>query len=67
MEIISGLVANASDGEYVSMVWRGFQKFTGRTGLTLFLFAIVDYICITPNLKSRFQALLHNRSDLPQV
>jgi len=54
-EIISSFVTN-STGEYVSYVWRGLQKFVGRAGLAVFLFAVIDYICIAPNIRSRFAA-----------
>jgi hypothetical protein len=43
MEMISSFVSNDS-GEYIGPIWRGLQKFVGRLGLSLFLFAIVDYI-----------------------
>ena len=56
MEMISSFVSN-STGEYVSVVWRGLQKFTGRLGLSLFLFAVIDYIAITPSIRCRFEAL----------
>jgi hypothetical protein len=57
MESISSFVTN-NTGEYVGPVWRGLQKFVGRTGLSIFLFAIIDYIILTPDIKARFAALL---------
>jgi len=60
MEIISGMVATSSDGEYVSMVWRGFQKFIGRSGLALFLFALVDYILV--NKEKLLPRAIFNKS-----
>ena len=56
MEAVSSFVSNSS-GEYVGPVWRGLQKFTGRLGLSVFLFAIIDYMLSTPNIKSRLAAL----------
>lgn len=47
LEVFNGFVTNTS-GEYVGPVWRGLQKFIGRSGLSLFLFAIVDYIGLLP-------------------
>ena len=43
MEAISGMITS-STGEYIGPVWRGFQKFIGRAGLSVVLFGIVDYI-----------------------
>ncbi|MCL1929581.1 hypothetical protein FWF93_00285 [Candidatus Saccharibacteria bacterium] len=61
MEAISSFVSN-STGEYINPVWRGLQKFTGRSGLALFLFAIIDYILSTPQLKTRLDALVKPRA-----
>jgi hypothetical protein len=63
MEAISGFITN-STGEYVGPVWRGLQKFVGRTGLSLFLFATVDYILSTPNIRSRFATLLGSNATV---
>ncbi|MDR2524466.1 MAG: hypothetical protein LBC95_02945 [Candidatus Nomurabacteria bacterium] len=49
MEIISSYTTLDS-GEYIGPVWRGLQKFVGRLGLSLFLFAVVDYIWSDPGL-----------------
>lgn len=56
MEAVSSYVSN-STGEYVGPVWRGLQKFVGRLGLSVFLFAIIDYILSTPKIRARFVAL----------
>ena len=61
MEVISSFVSS-STGEYVNPTWRGLQKFTGRLGLSVFLFSIIDYICLTPGVKSRFTALFASRA-----
>ncbi|GHU07426.1 hypothetical protein FACS189431_1970 [Alphaproteobacteria bacterium] len=42
MEIVSSYTTLAT-GEYIGPVWRGLQKFVGRLGLSMFLFAVVDY------------------------
>lgn len=57
MEAVSSLITN-STGEYIGPVWRGFQKFVGRAGLSIVLFGIVDYILINkkellPSLDSK--------------
>lgn len=49
MEAVSSLVTNSS-GEYIGPVWRGFQKFVGRAGLSLILFGIIDYMIINKNM-----------------
>lgn len=45
MEAISSMITS-STGEYIGPVWRGFQKFVGRAGLSFVLFGIVDYMFI---------------------
>ena len=47
LEIYNGYRTNIS-AEYIGPVWRGWQKFVGRGGLSLFLFAVVDYIGLMP-------------------
>lgn len=51
MEAVSSLITS-STGEYIGPVWRGFQKFIGRAGLSIVLFGIVDYMLI--NKKELF-------------
>ena len=46
MEAVSSMITN-STGEYIGPVWRGFQKFVGRVGLSVVFFGIVDYIIIS--------------------
>lgn len=45
MEAVSSLISN-STGEYIGPVWRGFQKFVGRAGLSIVLYGIFDYIFV---------------------
>lgn len=57
MEAVSSYVTN-STGHYVGLVWRGYQKFVGRLGLSIFLYAIIDYIMASPEIRARFAALI---------
>lgn len=49
MEMISGMISSQT-GEYIGPVWRGFQKFVGRAGLSVILYGIVDYIIVNKNI-----------------
>ncbi|MCL2094740.1 hypothetical protein FWH13_01345 [Candidatus Saccharibacteria bacterium] len=57
MEAVSSFVTN-STGEYIGPVWRGFQKFVGRTGLSIFLFAVIDYCLSDSGVRKRIDGLL---------
>jgi len=63
MEMISSYATNYT-GEWVGPVWRGMQKFVGRVGLSIFLFAVIDYCLSDSKVRKRIDALRSgNRND----